>query len=201
MASHQRCRKRCSKERVNSVWRRTTWPPAGTPYKGLSFPKSPAGGWGWVLGEVRWGGSFSPSHLDSGPSPQPPQAPGPLPTRDSRAWGSPTAPAAAGRDPILRASPWRPRVPGPALLPELHARAPTPGKRPRHNACARPAFPLYAVLARAPAPAVPPIPTASLPPHSTREEMGHWARRPPALQEQAALQGTGRANGHWQRAE
>lgn len=61
VALHQHCRKRCSKERLSSVWRRTTWPPAGTPYKGLSFSKAPAEEWGCC--------SWSLSHMGSDPSP------------------------------------------------------------------------------------------------------------------------------------
>lgn len=122
--------------------------------------------------------------------------------RRRRRSGFPAAPepaalAAAERGPNLQASPRRARVPGQALMGAPCARAPrqASGRPPRPSAPGRPSR-----SARPwPAHLRPPVPTASLPHHSTREKMGHWARRPPALQEQAVLEGAGRANRHWQR--
>lgn len=133
------------------------------------------------------------------PTPSLPQTPAPGVLRPHP--GRPPLPQHSGKRPDPKSGPLESAGPRPGAAASALRACPMPGKQPPQTPGARPAFPLYAALACAPAPAVPPVPTASLPPHSTREEMGHWARRPPALQEQAALQGTGRANGHWQKAE
>lgn len=151
-------------------------------------------------GRRAWSGSPSLSYVGSARSLQAPTAPTPQPPGLQRLV-FPSRPGSSGKGPDPKGEPLDGAGPWPGAAASSLSACTTLGKRPPQSPDPKPTFRL---IPRPPAPGRPfcsawpwpvhlhpLVPTASPPPCSTQEEMGHWARLPPALQEQAALAGAG----------